>query len=272
MPGFLRRLMTAGVVLPPLVLAILGGPRWLALVLAILAAWGSRELVRIHRARGGCVIPVWLAAGSAVLVIASFARVIPVGIPAALVALTSVAMIVELFRRDGSMLAGVPLAIFASLYLGLLPAHLLRFYHLGGMGEGSPWPVFWALILIFTCDTAAYAVGSRFGRHRLWPRVSPSKSWEGAAAGAIASVAAAVLLAPMVPEIPLITRAVGGALVGVFAPIGDLGESLMKREAAMKDSGRAFPGHGGVLDRLDSVVLAVPILYYWLHWAMQARP
>lgn len=269
-PGLSRRLVTAGVVLPPLVLAIFGGPRWLALVLALLAAWGARELVRIHRARG-CAMPVWLPAAGAILLIATRVRVIPIGIPAALVGITVAAMVVELLRRGGSMLTGLPLVIFASVYLGLLPAYLLGFYHLGSGGDPKPWPVFWALILIFTCDTAAYVIGSRFGRHRLWPRVSPSKSWEGSGAGVLASIACAVLLGAMVPGLSLTARIVAGVLVGVFAQVGDLGESLMKREAAMKDSGRAFPGHGGVLDRLDSVVLAAPILYYWLLWSLRAR-
>jgi phosphatidate cytidylyltransferase len=262
--------VTAGVVLPFLALAIYGGPRWLALVLALLAVCGARELVRIHRAKGPAT-SAWLPAAGAVLLIASQARLIPIGLPAALVAITVSAMVVELFRRHGSMLAGFPLVLLASIYVGLLPAYILRFYDLGGGGGSSPWPVYWVLILIFACDTAAYVVGSNFGRHKLWPRVSPSKSWEGSIAGVITSVALAVGLVRMVPELSLPSRIVAGLLVGVFAQIGDLGESLMKREAAMKDSGTTFPGHGGVLDRLDSVVLAVPILYYWLLWSLRAK-
>jgi len=270
MPGLLRRLLTAGAVLPPIVLAVYAGPVCLSLVLALLAIWGAREMARLARARG-CETTFWLPAAGAVLLIASHGRLIHLGLPAALVLITVAAMAVELFRRKGSMLGGFPFAVVASIYLGLLPAHLLGFYRLGRTEGTSPWPVCCALILIWTCDTAAYLVGSRFGRHRLWPRVSPSKSWEGSVAGVVASIVVAVFLGFRIPGLPLYGKLGAGFLVGVFAQIGDLGESLMKREAAMKDSGRFFPGHGGVLDRLDSVILAVPVLYYWLLWIVGTK-
>jgi phosphatidate cytidylyltransferase len=272
MPGLVRRLLTAGVILPPIALAIYAGPRWLAVAIALLSVWGVWEMVRILRARGFVATP-WLPAAGALLLIATrvpepagFGSLIPCPLSAALVVVTIVAMAYELFRKDGGMLTRFPFTIMVSIYLGLLPAHILGFYDLDRAGVMRSWPVYSALILVWTCDTAAYFVGSRFGRHKLIPRVSPSKSWEGSIAGVLATIAVAVALGSRLTAGPVYLRIGAGILVGVFAQIGDLGESLMKREASVKDSGNAFPGHGGVLDRLDSLVLAIPVLYYWLHW------
>jgi phosphatidate cytidylyltransferase len=270
MSGLARRLLTAGVVLPPIVLAIYAGPRWLAIVIALLAVWGARELARIHRACGG-ETTAWLPAAGAVLLVAVQGRFVPIALPGAVVMIIVASMVVELFRRGGSMLGALPFAVLASMYLGLLPAHLLGFYRLGGADAPNPWPVYAALVLVWSCDTAAYLVGSRFGRHRLWPRVSPSKTWEGSIAGVVASVLVAWGIGFRIPALPPYGRIVAGALVGVFAQVGDLAESLMKREAAIKDSGRFFPGHGGVLDRTDSIALAVPVLYYWLAWVLRGK-
>ena len=120
---------------------------------------------------------------------------------------------------------------------------------------------------MWSSDTAAYLFGSILGRHKLWPSVSPSKSWEGAVAGLLTPIAFAIGFGGWVSGCSIPERIVAGVRVGVIAQIGDLCESLMKREASIKDSGKAFPGHGGVLDRIDSLVLVIPILYSWLRFA-----
>jgi phosphatidate cytidylyltransferase len=267
MTGLGRRVLTAAVLLPPVLFLISLGPWGLAPLLAAFAVLGAREFVRLLGGPGPAH-PPWIAAGSGVLLIVSWGGLLPLGVPAALVLIMLAAIVGGFLRRRGSMLSGLAVALVGSIYLGFLPGYLLRFYAFGREGTADPWPVYYALVLVWGCDTAAYLVGSQIGRHRLWPRVSPSKSWEGAAAGVVGATMLAVGLGGWVPGLTLAGRLGAGLLVGVSAQVGDLAESMMKREADLKDSGRMLPGHGGLLDRLDSLILAAPILYYWLRWSL----
>ena len=100
------------------------------------------------------------------------------------------------------------------------------------------------------------------GRHALWPRISPGKTWEGAIGGFLAAVGASLALAAMLPLVAVGWQvAVLGALIGVFAQVGDLAESMLKRSAGVKDASRLMPGHGGLLDRLDSIIFSVVVTY-----------
>jgi phosphatidate cytidylyltransferase len=119
--------------------------------------------------------------------------------------------------------------------------------------------------MTMVCDSCAYFAGTRWGRHRLYPVVSPKKSIEGAVGGVCGAVLAAVLSQLTYLSGISLFQAVGFALViGVFAQLGDLFESLLKRCACIKDSGQLFPGHGGMLDRLDSLLFAFPIAYMYV--------
>ncbi len=125
-------------------------------------------------------------------------------------------------------------------------------------GQGAEWVLF-ALLLVWAADIGAYFVGRQFGRRRLAPRVSPGKTWEGVVGGAIASVPVAIagslwFRLPPAAFLGLCLLAVG------FSIVGDLTESLLKRFAGMKDSGTLFPGHGGIMDRIDSLTGAAPVL------------
>jgi phosphatidate cytidylyltransferase len=130
--------------------------------------------------------------------------------------------------------------------------------------------LFFALAINFVGDIAAYYTGRAFGRHKLAPVVSPAKSWEGAAGSIIAAVIFGILwrpqLGPHVPLAEIVALAVAGNIAGQF---GDLAESAMKRGAGLKDSGHLLPGHGGFLDRLDSSLFSMPVVY-WLHNAASA--
>jgi len=122
-----------------------------------------------------------------------------------------------------------------------------------------------AFFVTWSCDTGAYAVGRVFGRNRPWTRISPRKSVEGAVGGLVFAVAAAFLARSwFAPVLSVTNAAVLGALVGVFAQVGDLVESLLKRDSAHADSSDFIPGHGGVLDRFDSLYFAAPVVYYYL--------
>jgi phosphatidate cytidylyltransferase len=122
---------------------------------------------------------------------------------------------------------------------------------------------------IWLCDSAAYAIGIPFGKHKLFPRVSPKKSWEGAIAGLLAGVAG--MLAARTWFLPFLTitdAIVLGFIVGGLGQIGDLVESLLKRDASVKDSSNLIPGHGGVLDRFDSLLFVSPLVYLYIDFVV----
>lgn len=120
--------------------------------------------------------------------------------------------------------------------------------------------VFGLLFLIWSSDIGAYAVGKNFGRHKLAPRISPGKTWEGWAGGFLLTLAVGWALKFMLPDLPLAHRLVAAGVVAVFGPLGDLAESMLKRSVGVKDSGSILPGHGGLLDRFDAFLLVLPVL------------
>lgn len=121
------------------------------------------------------------------------------------------------------------------------------------------------LASIWMCDSAAYFAGKALGKHKLFERVSPNKTWEGAIAGFIGAVGAFALAQSLaLPYMSLTTALICGCIVGVFGQLGDMVESLLKRDAGVKDSSSLIPGHGGVLDRFDSLIFVSPLIFFYL--------
>ena len=151
------------------------------------------------------------------------------------------------------------------LYVGWL---LSYFVALRGLDAGRDW-VFLALFTNFGSDTTAFFVGRVLGRHHLAPRISPRKTWEGAIAGGFGAIIVSLVLVILL-RLPLSygQAVLLGLAISVFGQCGDLVESLLKRNMGVKDSGKLMPGHGGILDRLDSVVFAGVVVYYYVIWAM----
>ena len=158
-------------------------------------------------------------------------------------------------------------------YIGMSFAHLLllRFtdnslYFMTSWGELSAGAAYvWlAFIGTWASDTCAFFIGSYFGKHKLCPKISPNKTIEGALGGMLGSIIAMVAMGILV-KLPLGHSIIMGMLVGIVAPIGDLVQSAIKRFAGVKDSGQILPGHGGILDRFDSILFTVPAIYYYLH-------
>ncbi|APV44997.1 phosphatidate cytidylyltransferase [Dehalogenimonas formicexedens] len=147
------------------------------------------------------------------------------------------------------------------IYVGLLLSFLVA---LRGLDNGRDWVLF-ALGVTVASDSFAYFIGRSFGRHKMAPTISPAKSWEGAAAGLIAAAAVGLAL-KAVFDLPsgFITIGILSVFASIVGQAGDLVESLFKRNMAVKDSSQAIPGHGGLLDRMDSVVFAVIAVYYYV--------
>jgi len=139
------------------------------------------------------------------------------------------------------------------VYVGIASVALVG---LGGPAGSLRWIV-WIFAIVWSADIAAYAVGRAVGGPKLWPSVSPNKTWAGFAGACAAACGAAVLVGPYVHVAPL-RAAVAGLLLGALAQGGDLFESALKRRAGVKNSGNLLPGHGGVLDRIDSLIPVAP--------------
>lgn len=155
----------------------------------------------------------------------------------------------------------VALALLAFLYIPFLLMHLVLL-------RQTPFGIQWLIVImliVMTNDSAAYYSGSAFGKHRLYPLVSPKKSIEGAIGGLLGSLVGTMLAKfTFFPQLTFTDAAVTAIVVGMVGQAGDLFESLLKRSFGVKDSGTLIPGHGGVLDRLDSILFAAPIAYYYV--------
>jgi phosphatidate cytidylyltransferase len=268
-PGFkanlARRVVTALVVLPIVLAGLLLGPPLLgaAIVLTLLLL-GLWEFFGLIEARG---LAPYRVTGVVVMV-AAFGEVVtrldwvgpPVWPMIALVSLTS------LLLRVGDFAATVPaaaLTLTGATYLGALGGTIAGLRLLEPQVLAS-WRLVLLLAIIMAADTLAFFVGSALGRRKLAPAISPGKTLEGAAGGLLGGIAGAMAVwAAGLPGVPAWHAGLLGAVVAILGMLGDLLESLLKRWAGVKDSGRLFPGHGGMLDRLDSLLFGAPVLYYY---------
>jgi phosphatidate cytidylyltransferase len=291
-----KRVLTALVLIPLVVIALFRAPLWLfALLVFLIALLASREYLDVAEANGVrpfrrlsylflfCIFLVTFSAGQMIssnyglalsLTVASIASV------ALLLIIASPFILMVAGMRRDPLSQSLPDAAASFLllpYIGLSLASmvLLRSYSNGALF------LLYVLLLVWTGDTAAYYVGRAIGKRKLAPRISPGKTWEGTIASAIAAVLVAMLLfrylhpislalqhihllSPMYPcaapsRVPILSVIAFAISVNVAAQLGDLVESMLKRGGDVKDSGTLLPGHGGILDRIDALLFAAPV-------------
>lgn len=267
-PGFLsnlgRRLATAAVALPLLGLALFRGPA--ELLVAIVAGAVLLALVEFYRLLEARELRPLRFTGL-VLTAALFLVVAVPGWQAAPIwPMSALLLLSAALLRGSQPQQAVPAAagtLLGAIYLGALGGTLAALRLLRPEADGA-WRVTLLLAVIMGSDTCAFFVGHALGRHRLAPKLSPGKTVEGALGGLLGGVLGALLVRSLgLPALPL-PHALGlGAAVAALGIVGDLDESLLKRWAGVKDSGTLFPGHGGMLDRLDSLLFGAPVLYYY---------
>jgi phosphatidate cytidylyltransferase len=182
-------------------------------------------------------------------------------------------LIYELFRNAGNALLNISVTLAGALYVGLLLGFLLIIRQLpvyyGKQDAVGGHLIILIFITIWFCDSAAYILGSKIGSHKLFPRVSPNKTVEGTAAGFIVAILTAGVYGYMfIPELLLVDLIMLGAICGSAGQLSDLVESLLKRDAGVKDSSNLIPGHGGILDRFDSEILVLPLAYGYLNYVV----
>ncbi len=177
-----------------------------------------------------------------------------------------VLLLIELFRNRNSAIANLGATLLGIFYIGLCAATIVgirEFFKSEYINGG--YLIISILITIWVCDSAAFFVGTAIGRHKLYPRVSPKKSWEGAVAGFIFSIVSMIVLQYLLLKFLALTDIIIiGLIIGTVGQLGDLVESLLKRDAGVKDSSSIIPGHGGIFDRFDSFLFSSPVIYLYL--------
>ncbi len=260
------RALVAVVALPVLIAVIVVGGVPFALVVMGALVIGADEYVRLWHHRDYRP-PLWLVVALIGLALGATWFEEPDWWQPGLALLLVAGVFYAVWRMERDDLQSMPnlaLAVFGGVYLGWLGSKLLAVRLLD---EGAYLTLFLYGCVVIS-DTAAYFVGRAWGRHRLSPKVSPKKSWEGYLGG-IAAAAVFGALAGGLPDSEVLTAGHGaliGVLIGVLGTVGDLGISAIKRQVGAKDSSRLIPGHGGLLDRTDSVLVAAAIGYYYLVW------
>ncbi len=280
--NFAIRSLTAIIGIPVILFVSIAGGIYFLLFTIIASTLALREFYKLAEAKGAKpLMTLGLAAGVLVnlsfyhkniktFIVDLFEKVqvfIPFPSQAQLLLIITlgiilVFMLVEMFRNDGSAITNLSVTLMGIFYVSLFFGTLI------GLRELFV-PFDFTIITIFAtiwiCDTAAYFGGKFLGKHKLFERVSPNKTWEGAIAGFLFAIAAAVVAKyTLLDYFTMQDAIVLGVIVGIFGQLGDLVESLLKRDAGIKDSSSLIPGHGGVLDRFDSLLFVSPLVYLYL--------
>jgi phosphatidate cytidylyltransferase len=261
----MTRILSALVLIPLAILVVAYAPPIFFLIgIGLIGTGCLYEYFGLTRAMGMQVNPWFGHVAFWILLAALYQGRFSAGILLALVMLA--AFLSALWRK--LEIRERALALFAELFgifyfaLFLYPAVLVRFEF--GAVLGRQW-IFLMLAVIWAGDTFALIVGKALGKHLFAPALSPKKTWEGAVAGLLGGVAvAAVIRYFFLPDLPTAHVIAVSFLLCIFGQLGDLAESMLKRAAAIKDSSNLIPGHGGVLDRMDSLLFAIPVLYFYL--------
>lgn len=290
----MKRVLTAVVLVPLVLLVVFKAPLWLfTAVVALLLVLALHEYLNISKAYGIQPMP-WVTYGFSLLLILAALANAELQVFAArpwvglllrdwtvLLSISLVFGIPAVFRSDMRMaLAASAVSAFGVLYVAAPLASLVVFRR----DPGEAIFLVYILLSVWAGDIAAYYVGRSIGRHKLAPLVSPNKTWEGAVASLIASVGVAILVfrfehsietffsqpkfsfytpLAMPPGRSLLYLVVLGLVANIAAQLGDLFESAIKRGAQLKDSGSLLPGHGGILDRIDALLFAIPAVWYY---------
>ena len=260
----LPRIATASVGLPAMLLLVWAGSVWFTALVALVAAVSAVEMCALARRWGDRPVVVLAVPWAVAFVVVGHLISSRTSVDLALLSIVPVAAVLLLTsviwcHGSGTRLAGLGATAAAALYTGglLFHAPLLR-----GLDEGLEW-VLLLVLATFATDTAALFVGRLVGRRHLAPSISPAKTWEGAIGGLLGALGATMAAFYALDIDAGVGKALAaGALIGIVGQAGDLVQSRLKRQAGVEDSGRLLPGHGGVLDRLDSIVFNLVVVYY----------
>ncbi len=253
-----KRVIVAIVMLIIALGSVAAGGVFIALFMGALIFVGTGELVNIARAKGMNPPFYFIAVSSLVLLgLASF-RLYELLFPV-FTGISILMFLLMLFRGAQAAVNEVSMSMFSVIYGGVFPIHIVMTRNLG-MGY-----VLLLFLVIAACDIGAYYTGKFFGKTPLWPEVSPKKTIEGSVGGTLLGVFVSALAGHFI-GISIFDSVAVGLLITIFAQLGDLSESMLKRDVGIKDSGTVLPGHGGVLDRSDSYIFTGVAAFYYFRF------
>ncbi len=258
--NFLKRTLTIVIVVPLLIFIIFWGKFPIFIVILLLAGLGLNELYSMARKRG--FEPHFILG----FILTSYFIFLPIydlynlkyDKNIIIIFIIILFFIVQLFKKDYSMLLpNISISIFGSIYLGYLFSFILKIKYL----PNGNYYLLSLLFITWVNDVAAYVIGTKFGKNRIFPRISPKKSIEGSIGGIIFSTISVFILKNWL-SLTFTKLIFLGLVIAIMAQLGDLFESMLKRGSEVKDSGNLIPGHGGILDCLDSLLFTAPVFYY----------
>jgi phosphatidate cytidylyltransferase len=268
-----QRVLSAVVILPPLVLFLIYASQTLFLLFVCLLVWMSlREYFRLlavkHPAVGGASLTYAVAVALAFTAYVGGIQWMPLTFSLGMIVLTINVMLMK--DPVSPPFPTLLQSLFGTIFIGWGLSHLVL---LRGLESGERY-ILLLCTIIWAGDAMAMYVGKGLGRHKMAPSISPGKTWEGAVGGVVSCLLAAVLGTHfLAPQLSLRQSLMFGLIVSCAAQTSDLGESMLKRYVGVKDSGTLIPGHGGILDRIDSLFLAAPLAFYTLNFLMtQSAP
>jgi phosphatidate cytidylyltransferase len=265
----LQRAITGAVFLIVLLGAIIIHPVLLFFLFLILTIIGTSEFYAIAKKAGAkvLIIPGILATTIVFALFTSYFLFKTPGVKylSLTLILPFIAMIVELYRKTKNPVFNIATLLSSIIYIALPFAFVCSFAVAADFSINyNPNILLGYFFLVWTSDTGAYLAGRAFGKHKLFERISPKKTWEGFIGGLILSVIIAYVLSVYFTELKLIHWIVTSVIIVVTGAYGDLVESMFKRSTGVKDSGKLMPGHGGVLDRFDAVLFSAPFVWAYL--------
>lgn len=257
MSPFVSRVVVAGLLLPLILLLIWAGGWWVFALAALAGVLGLHEFYGMTRA----LRPVVLAGYAGTLAALVGAEWGPEWALAGFLSTFGFAFVFKALAGVQPTMLSTAATVLGGAWIGLGLAHMILIREIPEHGTLAAFTV---LLAVFASDTAAYVAGRLIGRHKLAPRTSPGKTWEGLAAGTIAAVLVPFFAFYEEGFLDVMQSLVLGGAIAVAAPMGDLFESALKRDAGLKDTGRLLLGHGGMLDRLDALLFTAVVSYYLL--------
>ena len=266
-----KRVITAFAIGLPALFAILAGGFWLLALVMVIVFYACKEYTIILRHKG--FFPSFKIMFASSIIFAALAYFNYFNLIAfAFTVSALMALMWVLFRGRQPYIANVATTLFGFLYCGWFPLHFIflrnsgdeMFMNLIPHAQGAGYCLL-ILFAVLVTDTFCYIVGCRWGKHKLSPVISPNKTIEGSIGGSVMCMIFSLGIGFAI-GLPWYHAVILGALIAAFAQIGDLCESMIKRDAGVKDSSNVLPGHGGFLDRTDSYIMTIPVVYYYLQY------
>lgn len=272
MNNFTQRAITGAIFVSVMIAGIFYHPLSLMLLFGLISFLSLWEFYGIVPKTNHTIIKIYASiTGTVVYVLTAlyFQQLIEIKYFLLIFPLVFLIPVIELYRKKEKPFGNIAYAFLGIIYIALPFAFLnyLAVYNpLGIQLTYNPWLVMGFFILIWTNDTGAYLAGRAFGKNKLFERISPKKTWEGAAGGLISTLITAYILSKNTSLLDFNHWMIIATIIVVFGNLGDLTESLFKRSVNIKDSGSMLPGHGGLLDRFDAVLIASPMVFTYVYF------